>query len=52
MLATHWWWLDPVVSIILSVIILHDAFKIEHATIQLEPPEQGAPCALAPADRV
>ena len=130
MLVTHWWWLDPVVSIILSVIILvgtwslfkssvhlamqgvpehvdiesvraylaalpgvcevhdlhiwamsttevaltahlvvpiadckptfmhdvakhlHDAFKIEHATIQLEQPEQGGPCALAAADRV
>ena len=30
---------------------LHDTFKIEHATIQLEPPEQD-PCALAPEDKV
>ena len=30
---------------------LHDAFKIEHATIQLESPEQD-PCALAPEDKV
>ncbi len=30
---------------------LHDTFSIEHATIQLEPPEQ-APCALAPEDCV
>lgn len=30
---------------------LHDAFAIEHATIQLEPPEQPG-CALAAEDRV
>ena len=30
---------------------LHDAFAIEHATIQLEPPEQ-APCALAPEEKL
>ena len=30
---------------------LHDAFGIEHATIQLEPPEQ-APCALAPDEKL
>ena len=129
MLVTSWWWLDPVVSIALSVVILvgtwslfkssfhlalqgvpehvdidgvkaylmalpgvcdvhdlhiwamsttevaltahlvmpydgceptfmrdvakhlHDRFKIEHATIQLEPPEQ-PPCTLSPADKV
>ena len=130
MLFTGWWWLDPVVSILLSIVILagtwslfkssfhlalqgvpehididavraylaalpgvcgvhdlhiwamsttevaltahvivpyseckptfmrdvashlHDAFKIEHATIQLEPPEAGSPCALEPEDAV
>ncbi len=30
---------------------LHDAFAIEHTTIQLEPPEAD-PCALAPEDRI
>jgi len=30
---------------------LHDEFKIEHTTIQLEPPEQD-PCALAPEHKV
>ncbi len=30
---------------------LHDVFAIEHATIQLEPPEQ-APCALAPDEKL
>ena len=30
---------------------LHDSFKIEHTTIQLEPPEQ-VPCVLSPEDKV
>jgi cobalt-zinc-cadmium efflux system protein len=31
---------------------LHDRFHIEHATLQMEPPETASDCTLAPAGRV
>ena len=56
--ATGWMWLDPVVALGVSALVLfatiertlHDRFRIEHSTLQIELPDAPTPCRLKPGE--